>query len=59
VGIGHAWLVDPLEHTVEVLRLEASAWTKVRTYRDDEVFRGEPFEAVEIDLLPVWGESRS
>ena len=58
VGVRHAWLVDPLDRTVEVLRLEASQWTAVATYREDEIIKAEPFEVVEIDLLPVWGESR-
>jgi len=58
VGVRHAWLVDPLDRTVEVLRLEAGKWTSVTTYREDQIIKAEPFEAVEIDLLPVWGESR-
>jgi Uma2 family endonuclease len=58
VGVGYAWLVDPLERTVEVLHLEGGQWSAVRTYRGDEVFKAEPFAAVEIDLLPLWGESR-
>jgi Uma2 family endonuclease len=58
VGVGQAWLVDPIDRTVEVLRLEGSQWSAVRTYRGDEIFRAEPFAAVEIDLLPLWGESR-
>jgi Uma2 family endonuclease len=58
VGVRHAWLVDPLDRTASVLRLEAGQWTSVTTYREDQIFRAEPFEAVEIDLLPVWGESR-
>jgi Uma2 family endonuclease len=56
--VRHAWLVDPLDRTVEVLRLEAGKWTSVTTYRKDQIIKAEPFEAVEIDLLPVWGESR-
>jgi Uma2 family endonuclease len=54
-GVTHAWLVDPLNRTVEVLRLEAGQWSAVRTYREDEVLRAEPFAAVEIDLLALWG----
>ena len=46
------------DRAIEALRLEASKWVGVRTYRGDELVRVEPFEAVEIDLLPVWGESR-
>jgi len=28
-------------------------------HADDEVVRAEPFEAIEIDLLTLWGEERS
>jgi Uma2 family endonuclease len=55
-GVAHAWLVDPLERTVEVLQLQAGQWSAVRTFRDDEALKGEPFTAVEIDLLALWGE---
>jgi Uma2 family endonuclease len=58
VGVTHAWLVDPIDRAVEVLRLESGQWSPVRTHRNDEIFRAEPFAAVEIDLLPLWGESR-
>src|SRR5262249_35501828 len=57
-GVRHAWLVDPLERTLEVFRLDRGMWVVAETYRGDSVVRVEPFEAIEIDLLPVWGESR-
>jgi Uma2 family endonuclease len=57
-GVKHAWLLHPGERTLEVLRLESGRWTIVATHADDAVVRAEPFEAVEIDLLPLWGESR-
>ena len=55
-GVAHAWLVDPLARTVEVLQLHAGQWMAVRTYRHDEALRAEPFTAAEIDLLALWGE---
>lgn len=57
-GVRHAWLLHPGERTLEVRRLEAGRWAILGTYADDELVRAEPFEAVEIDLLPLWGESR-
>ena len=57
-GVRHAWLVDPLDRTLEVFRLERGAWTAIGTHGGDEILRAEPFEAVEIDLLALWGESR-
>ena len=57
-GVRHAWLVDPLERSLEVLRLEAGQWNLLATHRGDEIVRAEPFQAVEVDLLGLWGESR-
>jgi Uma2 family endonuclease len=57
-GVRHAWLVDPLERSLEVLRLEAGRWILLSTHRGDEIVRAEPFQAVEVDLLDLWGESR-
>ena len=57
-GVKHAWLLHPGERTLEVRRLEAGRWAVLATYADDALVRAEPFEAVEIDLLPLWGESR-
>lgn len=57
-GVKHAWLLHPGERTLEILRLESGRWAIVATHADDAVVRAEPFEAVAIDLLPLWGESR-
>lgn len=57
-GVGHAWLVDPLERTLEVFRLESGGWRLAGAYGDDALVRAEPFEAFELDLLHLWGESR-
>jgi len=57
-GVRYAWLVDPLERSVEVLRLDAGRWNLLATHRGDEIVRAEPFRAVEVDLLGLWGESR-
>lgn len=57
-GVGHTWLVDPLARTLEVLRLDGSSWRIVATHGGDERVRAEPFQAVELDLLALWGEER-
>jgi Uma2 family endonuclease len=57
-GVRHAWLVDPLDRSLEVFRLEAGRWSLLATHRGDEIVRAEPFQAVEVDLLGLWGESR-
>ncbi len=56
-GIGHAWIVDPVLHTLEVYRLlssETRQWILVGTHRSDAVVRAEPFDAVELPLASVW-----
>lgn len=53
-GVRHAWLVDPIERTVEVYRLTADGWLLVATHAGAAKIRAEPFEAVEIDLVSIW-----
>jgi hypothetical protein len=53
----HVWLVDPLARTLEVLQLESGRWTILATHAGAEVVRAEPFEAVELELAILWGET--
>jgi len=53
-GVKHAWLVDPVRHTLEVFRLYRRRWQAVATHRDHERIRAEPFEALELDLSLLW-----
>jgi Uma2 family endonuclease len=57
--VAHAWLIDPLQRTIEVFRLDGGRWVLLNVVGDDQVARLEPFDAIEIDLLDVWGESRA
>ncbi len=52
--VPHAWLVDPLAQTIEVLRLDSGRWTIVSTCAGVDVVRVEPFEAIELDLTLLW-----
>lgn len=56
-GVDHAWLVDPLLETLEVLVRDGSQWRLAVTYRGSQSVRAEPFDAVEIDLAPLWRRS--
>ena len=58
VDVPCLWLLDPLERLIEVFRLENGRWVRTAAHADDEVVRAEPFEAIEIDLLTLWGEER-
>lgn len=54
LGVPHAWLVDPAATTVEVLRFTDGHWVLLGTFGDDDSMRAEPFDAVAIDLAPLW-----
>jgi Uma2 family endonuclease len=56
-GVTNVWLVNPLLHTLEILRLSAETpnkWTSLDVFRDDARVRAEPFEAVELELAVLW-----
>jgi len=53
-GVGHAWLVDPTARTVEVYRRHELGWLLLATFEGDDVVRAEPFDAVALDLAPLW-----
>lgn len=55
-GVAHAWLVDPLNRTLEVLRREGKHWLIVSTHADDERVRAEPFDAIELELGLLWAD---
>jgi len=52
--VRHIWLVDPIARTLEVFRLEGERWTLLGTWRDDALVRGEPFDAIELELGALW-----
>lgn len=55
-AVPHAWLVDPIAQTLEVLRLEGGRWTIVSTWSGSDLVRAEPFEALDVDLTLLWDE---
>ena len=52
--VGHVWLVDPLEKTLEVYRLDGGRWIQLGAWRDDVRVRAEPFDAIELPLASLW-----
>ena len=52
--VAHAWLVDPIARTLEVLRLEHGRWSVVATHAGSESVRAEPFPEIELDLASFW-----
>ncbi len=53
-GVGHAWLVDPVQRTLEVLRNEGGRWALVATHAGADTVCLEPFEALLLDLAALW-----
>lgn len=52
--VGHAWLLDPLRRTLEVLSLESGQWTPLATHEGLASARAEPFAALELELAVLW-----
>ena len=55
-GVTHAWLVNPVERTLELLRLRDGTWTIVKVCSDSETVLIEPFAEVELALGRLWVE---
>ena len=55
-GIGHVWLVDPLQRTLEVLRRQNRDWLIVAVHEGAAAVRAEPFDAIELDLGILWAD---
>lgn len=53
-GVAHLWLVESLRTTVEVYRLERSAWVGAGTHTGAIRARIPPFETIELDLTRWW-----
>jgi len=52
--VRHAWLLDPIDQTLEVFRLDGDHWTLLGVHGGDEEVRVEPFDAVPLDLSALW-----
>ena len=53
-GVTHAWLVNPRARTLEIFRRGEPTWRLVSRHGGEEVVRGEPFDAVPLDLGRLW-----
>lgn len=52
--VGYVWLVEPLQRTLEVYRLETSRWVVAGTYAEAQRVHAQPFDAVEVNLSSWW-----
>ena len=54
--VGHLWLVNPIARTLEVYRRTDERWLLLGTHEGATRIQADPFEAVELELGPLWGE---
>lgn len=52
--VEHAWLIDPLTRTLEVMRLDAGRWVILAVHGNAEIARAEPFAEIGIRLADLW-----
>ena len=53
-GVAHAWLLDPLRQTLEVLSLESGRWAQLDAHEGRVSVRAAPFDAIELELGALW-----
>jgi Uma2 family endonuclease len=56
-GVSHAWLVNPVDRTLEVLSLKDGAWMLVAAFGGSDVARIQPFEDLEVVLNRLWPDT--
>ncbi len=57
-GVGHAWLLEPLQRTLEVFRRQGDQWVTVGSWEGDVSVRAEPFDGIELELGALWADIR-
>jgi Uma2 family endonuclease len=55
--VAHAWLIDPVARTLEVLRLAAGRWTILAAHTGSDVVRADPFAEIELELQALWADT--
>lgn len=55
-AVPHAWLLNPVQRTLEVFRLHEGKWLTLGVHSDDDRVRAEPFDAIELDLSRLWAD---
>jgi len=54
LGVGHVWIVRPLEHVVEAFRNAPDGWYLAGAFCDEPDARIEPFMAAPLDVRSWW-----
>ena len=53
-GVGHLWLVDPVDRTLEAFELREGEWVLIGSAKDDEPVTIRPFDAITFSLGDLW-----
>ncbi len=53
-GVGHLWLVDPAERTLEAFALAEGGWSPAGSARNDDSVSFPPFQAIAFPLDALW-----
>ncbi|HYJ09572.1 MAG TPA: Uma2 family endonuclease, partial [Polyangiaceae bacterium] len=57
-GVQFAWLLEPIQRTLEVFQLQGGHWQAVATWEGNVKVRAVPFDAIELDLSQLWADIR-
>ena len=53
-GVGHLWLVDPADRTLEAFELRDGYWVLIAGAKDDDPISIRPFDAITFSLGDLW-----
>ena len=53
-GVGHLWLVDPADRTLEAFELRDGHWVLIAGAKDDDPISIRPFDAITFNLGDLW-----
>ena len=53
-GVGHLWLIDPVDRTLEAFELRDGEWVLIACAQDDEPVSVRPFDAITFSLGDLW-----
>ena len=53
-GVGHLWLLDPADRTLEAFELREGQWVLIASAKDDDPVSIRPFDAITFSLGDLW-----
>jgi Uma2 family endonuclease len=56
LGVPHAWLIDPLQRTLEVFERHERGWLLTGTHAEHADVRASPFHEMSLPLSKLWSE---